>query len=173
MSGVASIAHNVAAQLARTAAAWPRLPALASGGSVVADYATLARRVAQLAAGLRAEGLQPGDRVAIVARNVAPYVEALFACWWAGLVAVPVNAKLHPRELASCSTIRCAPGVRGRRVEATLRRPTPAACGVVELGGRDYARSSRPQARRCTRSRPTMRRGSSTRAARPAGRRAW
>ena len=25
---------------------------------------------------------------------------ALIACWWAGLVAVPVNAKLHPKELA-------------------------------------------------------------------------
>jgi long-chain acyl-CoA synthetase len=37
--------------------------------------------------------------VALVSRNHPAYVEALYACWWAGLVAVPVNAKLHPREL--------------------------------------------------------------------------
>jgi len=49
---------------------------------------------------MRAAGLAPGDRVAIVARNDPAYLDALFACWWAGVVAVPVNAKLHPRELA-------------------------------------------------------------------------
>jgi len=55
---------------------------------------------ANLAASLRRQGLVPGDRVALVSRNHPHYVEALFACWWAGLVAVPVNAKLHPKELA-------------------------------------------------------------------------
>ena len=49
---------------------------------------------------MRAEGLVAGDRVALVARNHPAYLEAMFACWWAGLVAVPVNAKLHPKELA-------------------------------------------------------------------------
>jgi long-chain acyl-CoA synthetase len=32
--------------------------------------------------------------------NCAEYLEVLYGIWWAGLVAVPVNAKLHPRELA-------------------------------------------------------------------------
>ena len=49
---------------------------------------------------MRAAGLAAGDRVAIVSRNHPAYLEALFACWWAGLIAVPVNAKLHPKELA-------------------------------------------------------------------------
>ena len=49
---------------------------------------------------MRAEVLVACDRVALVARNHPGYLEAMFACWWAGLVAVPVNAKLHPRELA-------------------------------------------------------------------------
>ena len=95
----ASAAGNVASLLARTAALWPGLPALADGDVVRADYATLARRVATLAGALRAQGLEAGERVALVARNSPAYVEALFACWWAGLVAVPVNAKLHPGEL--------------------------------------------------------------------------
>ncbi len=44
-------------------------------------------------------GLSPGERVALVSRNAPSYIETLLACWWGGLVAVPVNAKLHPKEL--------------------------------------------------------------------------
>jgi len=92
--------HNVASLLARSARAWPRLPAVAEGGRVLHDYAALARRASSLAATLVAGGLVPGDRVVLVARNLPAYVETLFGCWWAGLVAVPINAKLHPKELA-------------------------------------------------------------------------
>ena len=84
----------------RTACCWPRLPAVAVGESVLHDYASLCRRAAGLAAGLHSAGARPGDRVALVSRNAPQYIEALFACWWAGLIAVPVNAKLHPKELA-------------------------------------------------------------------------
>ncbi len=103
--------HNVASQLLRTAQRWPRLPAVAVGAHVLHDYAALARRAAGLAAGLRAAGLRAGDRVVLASRNVAPYVEALYGCWWAGLVAVPVNAKLHPKEMTyvlADSAARCA-----------------------------------------------------------------
>jgi len=31
-------------------------------------------------------------------KNCAEYHEVLFACWHAGLVAVPMNAKLHSKE---------------------------------------------------------------------------
>src|SRR5215468_443151 len=93
-----SSTHNVAQLLTRSARRFPRLPAIALGIEVVADYASLARRVAALAAALGTR-LAPGDRVAIVARNCPAYVEALFACWHAGLCAVPVNTKLHPAEL--------------------------------------------------------------------------
>ena len=48
----------------------------------------------------RASGSSPGDRVAIVMRNRPEYLEALFAIWHAGLVAVPVNARLHRDEIA-------------------------------------------------------------------------
>jgi long-chain acyl-CoA synthetase len=92
--------RNVALLLARTARSWPRFPASALGDRVVCEYAALASRAARIAAALGAAGLQRGDRVALVSRNLPEYIEALFGCWWAGLVAVPVNAKLHPRELA-------------------------------------------------------------------------
>ena len=32
--------------------------------------------------------------------NCAEFLEVLFACWAAGLCAVPVNARLHPDEVA-------------------------------------------------------------------------
>lgn len=95
----AAAAHNVASLLARTAGAWPRAPALALGANSLADYAALAQRAARGAGVLLDAGLAAGDRVLLVARNVPAYIEALFSCWWAGLAAVPVNAKLHPREL--------------------------------------------------------------------------
>ncbi len=91
---------NLALLLTRSARAYPQLPAVALGGRVMHDYAALADRAARLAAGLREGlGLQPGQRVALVMKNCLQYVELLFACWHAGLCAVPINAKLHPREL--------------------------------------------------------------------------
>jgi long-chain acyl-CoA synthetase len=94
-----SSAHNVAALLERTACVWPRLPAIAHGATTVADYRRFAERATRIATGLRLCGCDEGDRVLIVARNSPAYIEALFACWWSGLVAVPVNAKLHAKEL--------------------------------------------------------------------------
>jgi len=57
-------------------------------------------RVARLAAGLRAQGVQPGDRVAILALNSDRYVEYFFAVPWAGAVFVPINIRLAPPEIA-------------------------------------------------------------------------
>jgi acyl-CoA synthetase (AMP-forming)/AMP-acid ligase II len=79
----------------------PEATALANGEHIHATWATFARRVAGAAAGLRKEfDLAPGSRVAIVMRNRPEYLEALFALWHAGLVAVPVNARLHKDEVA-------------------------------------------------------------------------
>ncbi|HYH49100.1 MAG TPA: AMP-binding protein [Acidimicrobiia bacterium] len=76
-------------------------PALARGDTVHADWATFASRVAHLAGGMRdGLGCRPGDRIAIAMRNRCEYLEVLFGAWHAGLVVVPINAKLHPEEIA-------------------------------------------------------------------------
>ena len=76
-------------------------PALADGDRVHATWGELAARTAGAAAGLRGDlNLKPGDRVAIVMRNRPEYLEGLYATWHAGLVAVPVNARLHRDEIA-------------------------------------------------------------------------
>jgi len=92
---------NIAYWLARAGAAHGELPATAVGSRVIQRYAEVAERAARLAGALRERfQLEPGDRVAIVAKNAPDYVELLFGIWHAGLAAVPVNAKLHGHELA-------------------------------------------------------------------------
>lgn len=92
---------NLAHHLLRAAKADASAPALLKGLTPVADYGRLAATVASLAAALRQRlGLAKGDRVALLMKNVPDYVACLYACWHAGLVAVPINAKLHPREVA-------------------------------------------------------------------------
>jgi acyl-CoA synthetase (AMP-forming)/AMP-acid ligase II len=79
----------------------PDRPAIADGDHVHATWAELAATTARTAHGLRATfGLSAGDRVAILMRNRPEYLEALLAIWHAGLVAVPVNARLHRDEIA-------------------------------------------------------------------------
>ena len=64
------------------------------------DYAGYGALAARLAGGFQALGLAPGDRVVLAMSNNPEYLAILFALWRAGLVAVPVNAKLHAREVA-------------------------------------------------------------------------
>src|SRR5438309_4691236 len=92
---------NLAHLVLRAARLQPDAPAIALGKHLVRTYGGLAERVARLAAGLRHNlNLQAGDRVALAMKNRTEYHEVLFACWHAGLVAVPMNAKLHPKEFA-------------------------------------------------------------------------
>ena len=97
--------------LLRQARQRPQAPALFSGSQLHATHGQWAARSAGLAVHLREAGLEPGDRVLLFARNHPRYLELLWGLWWAGLVAVPVNAKLHPREVewiaAHCGA-RCA-----------------------------------------------------------------
>ena len=91
---------NLVTWLERAARASPQATAVFKGRDRWASYADLAERAARVAGGLRTRlGLEPGDRVAIAMTNAPEYLEALYGVWWAGLAAVPVNAKLHPREV--------------------------------------------------------------------------
>jgi long-chain acyl-CoA synthetase len=90
-----SLAHL----LRRQACQHPEAPAIFDGSVQHASYGEWAARSAGLAQRLRTAGLAPGDRVLLFGRNHPRYLEVLWGLWWAGLVAVPVNAKLHPREV--------------------------------------------------------------------------
>ncbi|UCH47884.1 MAG: AMP-binding protein, partial [Betaproteobacteria bacterium] len=92
---------NITQLIARAASVFPNNPAVSQGEQVWADYAQLMRRVAAMATAFREQlGLVPGDRVALAMANCPQYLEVRYAAWFAGLVAVPMNAKLHAREIA-------------------------------------------------------------------------
>jgi long-chain acyl-CoA synthetase len=92
---------NLAHLLLRSARWLPERPAVAVGKGVFCSYAALTARVSKLSFCLRNKlALRPGDRVGLAMKNCPQYHEVLFACWHAGLVAVPMNAKLHAKEFA-------------------------------------------------------------------------
>ncbi len=57
-------------------------------------------RVARMAGALQALGLAAGDRIGILSRNSFRQCELLHAGYWSGVVPVPVNVRLAPREIA-------------------------------------------------------------------------
>ncbi|WP_404301692.1 class I adenylate-forming enzyme family protein [Alicycliphilus denitrificans] len=110
---------NIAHLLQRSALVHGERPAVLAGVRVLHDYRQLAARVAALAGHLRTRcGVQPGERVAIFSANCPEYLEALHAIHWAGAVSVPVNYKLHARELAY---VLADSGARVACVSAALR----------------------------------------------------
>lgn len=65
------------------------------------SYGAFLARVPALAGAMRHRlMLQPGARIGIAMKNCPQYLETMFAGWHAGLCVVPINAKLHPKEIA-------------------------------------------------------------------------
>ncbi len=64
-------------------------------------YAELGKRCRRLAGGLRRLGLEKGDRVAVNALNSERYLELFLAVPAAGMVFVPINARLAEPEVAA------------------------------------------------------------------------
>ncbi|MDZ4316278.1 MAG: AMP-binding protein [Azonexus sp.] len=85
--------------LLRHARQTPDRPAIFNGTDAWATHGAWAQRSAGLAQRMVAAGLLPGDRVVLFLHNHPRYLEILWAAWWAGLVVVPVNAKLHLKEV--------------------------------------------------------------------------
>jgi long-chain acyl-CoA synthetase len=92
----------------RTIADIPYLQARSRGDktAVVTDageaisYAALDDRCRRFAAFLRSRSVAPGERVALLLQNVPEFIVAYFGALSAGCVAVPVNYRLSPPEVA-------------------------------------------------------------------------
>ncbi len=89
---------NLALLLHRQALAMPNAAAVFCGRQQISTHAQWASRSWTLAKHFRAAGLEPGDRIALFMRNHVRYLDIVLGAWWAGLVVVPINAKLHPLE---------------------------------------------------------------------------
>jgi len=90
---------NVSILLDHAARRFPTHGAVYLGTELRWCYAELRDRALRIGAALRARG-RPGDRVAIASENRVELVELMFGVWAAGLVAVPINCKLHAKETA-------------------------------------------------------------------------
>ncbi len=84
--------------LARSVHAWRDLTAVVEGDRRF-TYAEFGARVERQAAALLGLGVQPGDRVAVLAPNGAMALEAHFAPMRIGAVLVMLNTRLAPAEL--------------------------------------------------------------------------
>lgn len=90
---------NIANWLDEAGRRFPKRPALFEGQQQVANYGAFVAQVRHRAVYLIDEhAIAPGDRVALFMKNCCEYLELLYAIWWAGAVAVPINCKLHPVE---------------------------------------------------------------------------
>jgi long-chain acyl-CoA synthetase len=69
-------------------------------GDVVWTYREFRARALAIGGNLRALGCKPGDRIAFCLANSPPILEIIYGCFAAGLVVVPINARLHAREIA-------------------------------------------------------------------------
>jgi long-chain acyl-CoA synthetase len=90
---------SVSAVLAEPAWRTPEKIAVVEGAER-RTYAQLWLEVLDLAAALRATGVEPGDRVALLAPNVIDFPRAYHAIIAAGGVVVPVHLLLTPPEIA-------------------------------------------------------------------------
>jgi long-chain acyl-CoA synthetase len=73
--------------------------ALACGDARL-TYAEFADRAERLAGAWLQQGLKPGDRIALHLRNGIELATCYYACFAAGFIAVPVNTRLTPEEIA-------------------------------------------------------------------------
>lgn len=89
---------NVARHLIGSALCDPDKAAIVHD-DVAWTYREFLRRTRSLAAGLRAHGLRPGDAVAVQSANGIHTLRIFYACFHAGLMAVPVHFKLLPEEV--------------------------------------------------------------------------
>ena len=125
---------NMFTVLDQAAARFPDRGAVFSGTEQVANWAELRDRARRLGAALRAR-FGPGARVGVASENRPEIVELMFGIWAAECVLVPLNFKLHPREmadiLADCdaATVFASPKLAGGLAGAGV--------GPVEVLGTD------------------------------------
>lgn len=98
MIGEAGI-HTLGAMLRNSAATWPDADALVFPDERL-SHGELDSSARQWAKALVALGVRPGEHVGILLTTRPDFVESLFGIAMAGAVAVPVNARYQPGELA-------------------------------------------------------------------------
>ncbi|KQS69154.1 class I adenylate-forming enzyme family protein [Modestobacter sp. Leaf380] len=92
--------RNAVALLLDAAVGHPERTAVVELGGESVTYAQLLARAQRVAGGLRAAGVQPGDRVAVGLPNGLAWMLAFWGAQLVGAVVVPLNTRLSPAESA-------------------------------------------------------------------------
>ena len=110
--------------------------ALKAGAEAI-TYADIADRVSRTAAALVRRGVEPGDRIAFLARNTPDYYCLLLAAGTIGAVIVPLNWRLTGRELdyilRDSGAVLLFAGEEFAEAAGSLKQTLPALREVVEL----------------------------------------
>ena len=126
---------NLFALLDQTASRHGDRGAVYHGERQVHTWSELRERVLRLAGSLRA--LEPGARIAVASENSPAIIELMFAIWAAERVFVPLNYKLHAREMAQilddsgAALVLASPKIAGQLTGVTS---TP----IEVIGSEDY-----------------------------------
>jgi acyl-CoA synthetase (AMP-forming)/AMP-acid ligase II len=145
---------NCCAFLANIARRFPAQLAIGHGAEAI-SYGEFYERTLTIGGNLSARGLARGDRVAFCLGNSPRIFEIVYACFAAGLVVVPINARLHPREMAYIVNNSGAKVfIHGPEYQASLLEHSDAFAGLQDricteavAGASDYNALLAPQGR--------------------------
>jgi len=141
---------NLFALLEQTAQRFPDIDAVYHGEQLCCTWQELRDRALRLAGSIR-QHCPAGARIAVVSENRPEIVELLFGIWAAECVAVPINYKLHPREVVQ---ILEDAGVSQVFASATIAAELGSSCGfpVESVEAEDYSLrlTTAPAPVRCT-----------------------
>lgn len=126
---------TVTSLVAAQARMFPARVALQSGsGQTQLTYRDLDGQVQRIAGQLRAKGVSPGDRVALLAENSFEYVVLMLACGRMGAILACQNWRLTAAELGHClSLVEPRLIVVSSRFESLLNSVSPKALGSVAI----------------------------------------
>src|ERR1700722_3052038 len=126
------IGETIGALRDRIAAEAPDAPVLIARHQAVRwTYRELRKRADDLAAGLTALGLKPGERIGIWSPNNSEWVLSQFATAKAGLILVNINPAYRVHEFeyvmnkVGCRALILSPGFKGNDYLASLRALAP------------------------------------------------
>jgi len=130
---------NLSLGLAQVARRSPDNPAILWPGGAL-SYGGFEDQVGRIAGALRdRHGLRPGARIGMAMENSAEFLPVLYGIWRAGMTAIPINAKLHPRELAWILESAGAPLCIATPKQADALGGIAGIPPIVSTGSADYA----------------------------------
>ncbi len=103
-------------------------------GERALTYAQWYETIQNVAHGLRAQGLQPGDRLLVVLQNRWEMATLHWACQFAAIVIVPLNWRAKPDELDYCVVDAGVTAIVFEPISADAVQLSPATRGLLRIG---------------------------------------